>query len=280
MSYFIAEIPMGLVYAVLAMGIFISLRVLNVPDLTTEGSFGVGAILGGIAGVTLGAFFSLPVALAAGAAAGFLTGFMQTKLCIHPVLSGIITMNMLYSVNLFLIHIATEKIDGVKNTNLNFGKNTIFRILFDAFGISVNLTEGILLKIAILCGVAAVLLILLVWFFSTNTGLAIRATGNNPDMVRASSINVDRMKILSLCISNSLVALSGALCAQLGGYTDFGLGNGTLIRGLAAVILGGAVLRAAVSVPACSPRRWARCCIKCWWPWSYGIKFSVKRARI
>lgn len=243
MSYFIAEIPMGLVYAVLAMGIFISLRVLNVPDLTTEGSFGVGAILGGIAGVTLGAFFSLPVALAAGAAAGFLTGFMQTKLCIHPVLSGIITMNMLYSVNLFLIHIATEKIDGVKNTNLNFGKNTIFRILFDAFGISVNLTEGILLKIAILCGVAAVLLILLVWFFSTNTGLAIRATGNNPDMVRASSINVDRMKILSLCISNSLVALSGALCAQLGGYTDFGLGNGTLIRGLAAVILGGAVLR-------------------------------------
>lgn len=243
MSYFIAEIPMGLVYAVLAMGIFISLRVLNVPDLTTEGSFGVGAILGGIAGVTLGAFFSLPVALAAGAAAGFLTGFMQTKLRIHPVLSGIITMNMLYSVNLFLIHIATEKIDGVKNTNLNFGKNTIFRILFDAFGISVNSTEGILLKIAILCGVAAVLLILLVWFFSTNTGLAIRATGNNPDMVRASSINVDRMKILSLCISNSLVALSGALCAQLGGYTDFGLGNGTLIRGLAAVILGGAVLR-------------------------------------
>ena len=100
-----------------------------------------------------------------------------------------------------------------------------------------------MLKIAILCGVAAVLLILLVWFFSTNTGLAIRATGNNPDMVRASSINVDRMKILSLCISNSLVALSGALCAQLGGYTDFGLGNGTLIRGLAAVILGGAVLR-------------------------------------
>ena len=243
MSYFIAEIPMGLVYAVLAMGIFISLRVLNVPDLTTEGSFGVGAILGDIAGVTLGAFFSLPVALAAGAAAGFLTGFMQTKLRIHPVLSGIITMNMLYSVNLFLIHIATEKIDGVKNTNLNFGKNTIFRILFDAFGISVNSTEGILLKIAILCGVAAVLLILLVWFFSTNTGLAIRATGNNPDMVRASSINVDRMKILSLCISNSLVALSGALCAQLGGYTDFGLGNGTLIRGLAAVILGGAVLR-------------------------------------
>ena len=243
MSYFIAEIPMGLVYAVLAMGIFISLRVLNVPDLTTEGSFGVGAILGGIAGVTLGAFFSLPVALAAGAAAGFLTGFMQTKLRIHPVLSGIITMNMLYSVNLFLIHIATEKIDGVKNTNLNFGKNTIFRILFDAFGNSVNSTEGILLKIAILCGVAAVLLILLVWFFSTNTGLAIRATGDNPDMVRASSINVDRMKILSLCISNSLVALSGALCAQLGGYTDFGLGNGTLIRGLAAVILGGAVLR-------------------------------------
>ena len=181
--------------------------------------------------------------MAAGAAAGFLTGFMQTKLRIHPVLSGIITMNMLYSVNLFLIHIATEKIDGVKNTNLNFGKNTIFRILFDAFGISVNSTEGILLKIAILCGVAAVLLILLVWFFSTNTGLAIRATGNNPDMVRASSINVDRMKILSLCISNSLVALSGALCAQLGGYTDFGLGNGTLIRGLAAVILGGAVLR-------------------------------------
>ena len=238
MSYFIAEIPMGLVYAVLAMGIFISLRVLNVPDLTTEGSFGVGAILGGFAGVTLGAFFSLPVALAAGAAAGFLTGFMQTKLCIHPVLSGIITMNMLYSVNLFLIHIATEKIDGVKNTNLNFGKNTIFRILFDAFGISVNLTEGILLKIAILCGVAAVLLILLVWFFSTNTGLAIRATGNNEDMVRASSINVDATKIIAISLANACVALSGAVLAQYQGFADIGSGIGIVVVGLASVIIG------------------------------------------
>ena len=243
MNYFIGEIPMGLVYAVLAMGIFISLRVLNVPDLTTEGSFGIGAILGGVVGASFGAFWSLPAAMLAGVCAGLLTGFMQTKLRIHPVLSGIITLNMLYSVNLYTIHAATEKIAGVKNTNLNFGKNTIFRIIMDKLSIAPNSVVGSAFKMAILCTVLAILLILLVWFFSTNTGLAIRATGNNPDMVRASSINVDRMKMMSLCISNGLVALSGAMCAQLGGYTDFGLGNGTLIRGLAAVVLGGAIIK-------------------------------------
>lgn len=243
MSYFLGEIPMGLVYAILAMGIFISLRILNVPDLTTEGSFGIGAIMGGIAGVCVNPFLSIPTALICGAAAGLITGFLQTKMQVHPVLAGIITMNMLYSVNLLLIHISTEKIEGVKNTNLPFRNNTIFRVIFNNIGVSASSGAGLYLKIAILFALVVILMLVLVWFFSTNTGLAVRATGNNPEMVRASSINVERTKILGLCISNALVALSGAVCAQLGGYTDFSLGNGTLIRGLAAVILGGAIIR-------------------------------------
>lgn len=243
MSYFIGEIPMALVYAILAMGVFISLRVLNVPDLTTEGSFGIGAILGGIAGVTLNPFLSIPVALAAGAAAGLITGFLQTKMRVHPVLAGIITMNMLYSINLLLIHVSTESIAGIKNTNLPFGKSTVFRVILNALNVKTTSDTGLYLRIAILAVFCVLLVLLLVWFFSTNTGLAIRATGDNPDMVRASSINVDRSKIIGLCLSNSLVALSGAMCAQLSGYTDFSLNSGTLIRGLAAVILGCAIIR-------------------------------------
>lgn len=243
MSYFIGEIPMGLVYAILAMGVFISLRVLNVPDLTTEGSFGIGAILGGIAGVAVNPFLSIPVALLAGALSGLITGFLQTKMRVHPVLAGIITMNMLYSVNLLLIHIATERITGIKNTNLPFGKSTVFRAILDALGIKSSSDAGLYMRIAILGGFCVLLILLAVWFFSTNIGLAIRATGDNPEMVRASSINVDRSKMIGLCLSNSLVALSGAVCAQLGGYTDFSLNSGTLIRGLAAVILGCAMIR-------------------------------------
>ncbi len=234
---------MGLVYAILAMGVFISLRVLNVPDLTTEGSFGIGAILGGIVGVTVNPFLSIPVALAAGALAGLVTGFLQTKMRVHPVLAGIITMNMLYSVNLLLIHVATERIAGIKNTNLPFGKSTVFRVIMDALGVKNSSDTGLYIRIAMLALFCIALMLILVWFFSTNTGLAIRATGDNPDMVRASSINVDRTRIAGLCLSNSLVALSGAVCAQLWGYTDFSLNNGTLIRGLAAVILGCAIIR-------------------------------------
>ncbi len=234
---------MGLVYAILAMGIFISLRVLNIPDLTTEGSFGVGAIFGGIVGVSVHPFVSIPIALLSGACAGFITGFLQTKLRVHPVLAGIITMNMLYSVNLLLIHVATERLKGLKNTNLPFGKSAIFRMALDKLGLSSSSMSAVYVKSAILLAFVAIILLLLVLFFSTNTGLAIRATGNNADMVRAFSINVDRTKILGLCISNALVALSGTMCAQLSGYTDLNLNNGTLIRGLAAVILGCAIIR-------------------------------------
>lgn len=234
---------MGLVYAILAMGVFISLRVLNVPDLTTEGSFGIGAILGGIAGAAVNPFLSIPVALLAGALSGLVTGFLQTKMRVHPVLAGIITMNMLYSINLLLIHIATERITGIKNTNLPFGKSTVFRVILDALGIKSSSDTGLYMRIAMLGVFCILLMLLVVWFFSTNTGLAVRATGDNPEMVRASSINVDRTKMIGLCLSNSLVALSGTICAQLGGYTDFSLNSGTLIRGLAAVILGCAIIR-------------------------------------
>ncbi|MDP4118161.1 MAG: ABC transporter permease, partial [Bacillota bacterium] len=243
MLYFFGELPTGLVFAMLALGIYISLRILNVPDLTTEGSFGVGVILGSIAGMTLNPLAAIPVALIAGAAAGLVTGVLQTKLNIHPVLAGIITMNIFYSINLLLIHIGSAAFAGVKSTNIYMSGNTIFSKAASMLNINLNSAQGTWLKLIILFAFTVIVSGILIWFFSTNLGLAIRATGNNPDMVRASSINVIRTKIIGLCISNSLVAMSGAMLAQLQGFADFGSATGTLIRGLAAVILGGAIFK-------------------------------------
>ena len=186
---YLTALQEGLLYGLLALGVYISLRVLDIPDLTTEGSFGFGSALAAVLAAGGHTYLSLPIAFLGGMAAGLITGLLQTKLQVHPVLAGIITMSGLYSVNLIVL----------------------------------------------------VVTLLLIVFFKTHVGLCIRATGDNQDMVRASSINVDATLILGLCISNGLIGLAGALVTHYVGYSDTSTSNGTLIYGLAAVIIGEAL---------------------------------------
>jgi len=230
MALYIVALQEGFLYGILALGIYISLRVLNLPDLTTEGGFGFGAAIAAVTAAAGHPLLSLPLAIAAGALAGLATGLLQTKLKIHPVLSGIITMNGLYTVNLMVLG----------TTNLSIGNsNSLFRMLYAGVKLSI-LEKRIVGAVAgAVLGIAALLVMIL--FFKTHLGMCIRATGDNPDMVRASSINADRTKLAGLCISNALVALSGALIVHYSGYADVNASSGTLVYGLAAVIIGEAV---------------------------------------
>ena len=162
--------------------------------------------------------------------AGMVTGLLQTKLKIHPVLSGIITMNGLYTVNLMAM--------GTTNLSVS-GSNALFKMLYACFELDAFQKKVVG---AVAGGIAAVVVLLvMILFFKTHLGMCIRATGDNPDMVRASSINADRTKVVGLCVSNALVALSGGLIVHYSGYADINASSGTLVYGLAAVIIGEAI---------------------------------------
>ena len=179
MTLFLGSLQLGLLYGIMVLGIYISFRILNIPDLTTEGSFTFGLVISALYASSGHPFLGLLLAIIAGAAAGIVTGFLQTKCKIHPVVAGILTMSGLYSINLYVM-------GGSSNLTL-LGSKTVFTIAGDMLP---NLDKDI---IKILVALIAVLItvVLLVIFFKTHLGLAIRATGDNPDMVRASSINVD-----------------------------------------------------------------------------------------
>ncbi|MDR1909203.1 MAG: ABC transporter permease [Spirochaetaceae bacterium] len=223
-------LQLGFVYALLALGVFISFRVMNTPDLTADGSFTLGLVVSTMAAA---GGFPLPAILLgmlAGALAGTVTGLLQTKGGIHPILAGILTMTALYSVNLFIL-------GGSPNVTL-LGKETIFTLpqkLFPRAG-----RAGVRLAVTLLFAGAG--LALLVWFFRTSLGLMMRAAGDNEKMVRSSSINTDVIRIAALAISNSFIALSGAVLAQYQGYADINAGTGIVIIGLASVILGELIL--------------------------------------
>ena len=230
MALYVVALQEGFLYGILALGVYFSLRILNLPDLTTEGSFGFGASIAAIVAAAGHPFLSLPLALLAGAMAGMVTGLLQTKLKIHPVLSGIITMNGLYTVNLMAM--------GTTNLSVS-GSNALFKMLYACFELDAFQKKVVG---AVAGGIAAVVVLLvMILFFKTHLGMCIRATGDNPDMVRASSINADRTKVVGLCVSNALVALSGGLIVHYSGYADINASSGTLVYGLAAVIIGEAV---------------------------------------
>lgn len=233
LQYYLTNVPEALIYGLLAMGIYISLRVLDIPDLTTEGSFGFGAVISVLISLNGHPVLAIFAGMVAGAVAGFITGALQTKLNVHPVLAGIITMSGLYSINL-VCYSLTEK---GQTTNLSYGKVTIFEKVKQLLGIR-GMFDTTMVKAAVSLIIAVLVIVIVIWFFKTHLGLCIRATGDNPDMVRASSINVDRTKIIGLMIANGLIGLSGALQSQSIGYADISLQNGTLIYGLAAVIIG------------------------------------------
>lgn len=236
LQYYLSNLPDGLIYGLLAMGIYISLRILDIPDLTTEGSFGFGVVVSVLTALKGHPILALFLGLAAGAVAGIITGLLQTKLGVHPVLAGIITMSGLYSINLVCYSLT----DKGATTNLSYDKSTVFEKVKEFLGIRGQFETSVVKAVVSLIIVILVLLIV-VWFFRTRIGLCVRATGDNPDMVSASSINVDRTKIIGLLIANALIGLSGALASQSLGYSDINTANGTLIYGLAAVIIGEAI---------------------------------------
>lgn len=226
---FHGAIEQGIIYSLVALGLFLSYRVLNVADLTVDGSF----TLGGACSVMLALYghpwLGILVAVLAGAAAGLTTALLQTKLKVQPILAGILTMTALYSINL--------RVMGDRpNVNL-IGMETIFtpiKALLRFDSPTGRGFEGLLLSLVLVAAAVG----LLVWFLHTQVGFAIRATGDNEDMVRSSSINADACKIIALCVANAIVALSGALLAQQQSVADSGMGTGMVVVGLASLILG------------------------------------------
>ena len=193
MKLFIGSLQLGLLYGILALGIYISFRILSIPDLTTEGSFAFGLSVSAAVTAAGHPLLALPASLLAGACAGAVTGILQTRYRIHPILSGIITMSGLYSINLMVL-------GGAPNLSL-VRASTIFKIV--PF-LSKNDAMTVLpIFFAFLCTAAIIL------FYHTHLGMCIRAVGDNEEMVRASSINVDACKVLAFSISNALIALSG-----------------------------------------------------------------------
>ncbi|MCI2105333.1 MAG: ABC transporter permease [Intestinimonas sp.] len=226
MLLFIGSLQQGLIYALLAMGVYLSFRILHVPDLTADGSFTLGVAVSAILTLAGHPLLALISALAAGGLAGLVTGFLQTKAGVSPILSGILTMSGLYTVNM-----AVQ--GGAPNLSL-LGSATLFSL--PGF-LGKELAKTV---IPVLCCI--LLLLVLIWFFRTHWGLCIRATGSNEAMVRASSIDVDMAKMSALAISNACISLSGAVLAQYQGYGDVNAGIGTVVIGLASVIIGEAIL--------------------------------------
>lgn len=230
----------GVIWAVMAIGVFITYRILDYADLTVDGSLALGGSVGAILLVGgVNPIISLLAAMLAGMVSGAVTGILNTVFKIPTILSGILTMISLYSINI--------RIMGKANTSL-LGRNTIFSLLepfipMEDKGIISDigtLNISVFIIGVILCiGVVAVLY----WFFGTEAGSALRATGDNEDMIRALGVNTDTMKITGLLLSNGLVALSGALVSQSQGYADVGMGTGTIVTGLASVIIGEAVIK-------------------------------------
>lgn len=220
---FLSAIELGLIYSLMVLGLFLSYRVLNIPDLTVDGSFTLGAAVAVVMTLSGHPILGLFAAILAGAAAGFLTAFLQTKMKIQPILAGIITMTALYSINLMVM-------DDKANVPIT-QQESIYTVFGSLVG---KQAQGMVLSllILILAGAAMVL------FLKTPFGLSVRATGDNESMVRSSSINADLTKTAGLMGANACVALSGAMIAHYNCYAEVRMGIGMVVIGLASFIIG------------------------------------------
>ncbi len=221
---------MGLIYGLLAIGIYISFRVLNVPDLTAEGSFTFGLAVSSVVATAGHSWLAILLSILVGGLAGVITGLLQTKCKIHPVLAGILTMSGLYSVNMFVM--------GERANVTLIGVDTIFTQV-SAWMPAVDRNIVKLLLSVLVTAAGCVIAIL---FFRTHIGLCVRAAGDNETMVRASSINVDRVKVLALAFSNAFIAFCGGVIAQYQSFADINSGVGILVVGLASVIIGEVII--------------------------------------
>ena len=219
----------GLIWGIMAIGVYITFRILDIADLTVDGTLCTGGavcIMMMLSGHNV--WVSMLVATGAGLLAGLATGIFHPFMGIPAILAGILTQLSLYSVNL--------KIMGKANQAINVDKFNLLVSLRRVKGVA--LTQNTLFIVAIMI---IILIAVLYWFFGTELGCSLRATGCNPSMSRAQGINTDRNKVLGLMLSNGLVALSGALLTQYQGFADINMGRGSIVIGLAAVIIGEAI---------------------------------------
>ena len=222
MAIVTGALELGFIYALVALALFLSFRILNIADMTTDGAFTLGCAVSATVALAGHPYLALPAAMGAGACAGIITATLQTKWGVPSILAGIITNTGLYTVNLAVMGFSS---------NVNMLKATT---IFSAF-------PGMKLIPAVVITVFTAAL--LVIFLNTRLGLSIRATGDNPDMVRASSINTGLTVTIGLALSNSITALSGAVLAQYQKTADINLGTGMVIIGLASLIIGETVFR-------------------------------------
>lgn len=222
MDFYLTALLQGLCFSALALGIYISMKIFNIPDITTDGSYTLGgAVTGVMLSHHLSPYLILPAVIIAGGLAGALTGLIHTKLKINALLAGILVMTALYSVNLTIMGrsnlplIGTASLFSLLNIVTDPNQNTF--ILLAVFVVVVTLLIGYLLK--------------------TDFGIAMRATGNSESMIRALGVNTDRMKITGLALANALTALSGYLIVQFQGFADISMGIGVVIVGLGSVII-------------------------------------------
>lgn len=224
MDLIVSSISQGLMWSILAIGVYLTFRILDIADLSAEGSFPLGAAVCAkliVSGVH--PLLATVAAFLAGLLAGLVNGFMINKMHIPALLSGILTMTGLYSINL--------RIMGQANIPL-LGEANIMES-FQATGLTPTLASLIIALIFLVIVISA-----LVIFMNTEYGLTLRATGDNPLMAEANGVKTDQMKLVGLMLSNGLIALSGAIICQNNGYADIAMGTGTIVIGLAAIIIG------------------------------------------
>lgn len=222
---------LGLISALTVIALYLSYSMLNVCDLSTDGCFTLGATVGAVVTLSGHPFLALPAAMAAGIASGFITAFLQTKMGVNSLLAGIIVNTALYSINIAVMG---------NSSILNLNKtDTVFTKALDLLR-NTPLMEQYKLIVALLAVI--IVGVLLALFLRTKIGLAIRATGNNPDMVRSSSINPVFTTIVGLCIANSFTALSGCLLAQSQKSVNIDIGTGMLTIALASLLIGNVFL--------------------------------------
>lgn len=225
MNILISTCSQGLIYSILTLGLFITFRILNFADMTAEGSLTLGGSVCAVLIISgVNPILSILISGIAGSLAGLVTGFLHTKLKIQEILSGILTMIALYSINI--------RIMGKANLSL-LGQPTIFKIYGN------TQISGFIIGFVI----CVILILVLNLFFKTRLGMAIRATGDNGQMMRTQGANTDFKKILALMISNSICAIAGALIAQSNGYADVNLGTGSIVIALSSIVIGEAIIK-------------------------------------
>lgn len=242
-----SAVAQGMLWAMLALGVYITFRLLDFADLTCEGSFAMGACISAVMTVTyhMNPFVSLIFGFLGGAIAGTVTVLLNTKLKIPPILAGILSMISLYSINLRIMSDKANLPINVREEGVESMVTFIQKLLPESIRTMSQTTTVIAACIGLVFCVLSVAV--LYWFFGTELGSAIRATGNNEKMIRALGVNTDHMKLVALALSNGFIALSGSLVAQNQKVADVGSGTGAIVIGLASIVIGEVLFAKATS---------------------------------